>query len=185
MTDFRCHCTGCGRKPEFGASGIWFQSESGMLCESCWGVMLRKSAPSQESAGVATGEFCCFCALCKRTPPDPVYKIWIETEKGCICEKCWKETVSVLLAERIESTLIDVVPRKSEPLDVQLGCCLLNKKLLIKALDALGEGEELEIIAENTDVMKEMIDKYVGSKGCVITGITAKNGTCLITISRK
>lgn len=181
--EFRCSCTGCGRKPAFGESGIWVQTEAGMLCESCWRDRVSGGGTSQ--AGADESEFCCFCALCKRTPPDPVYKIWIETEKGCICEKCWKETISAILAGKIESTLLERKPQKSEPLDVQLGCCLLNKKLLVKALDALPQGEELEIIAENTDVMKEMVGMYVRSRGCAITGIQDRNGTCLVTIRRK
>ena len=157
MNDFRCSCTGCGKRPEFNAAGIWIETESGMLCDSCWKEGVRTSRLSPEKSDERAGEFCCFCALCKRTPPDPDYKVWIETEKGCICEKCWKEVIAGILGERIESTLLETRPLSSEPLDVQLGCCLLNKRLLNKALDALPPGEVFKIIAENTKTMKSAV----------------------------
>src|SRR3990170_6038285 len=122
MEEFRCSCIGCGKKPEHVATGIWIETEGGMLCESCWRDAIRSSR-AREVGGHSEGEFCCFCALCKRTPPDPEYKMWIETEKGCLCEKCWRETIGKVLAERIESTLLERKTDKSEPLDVQLACC--------------------------------------------------------------
>lgn len=155
-----------------------------MLCESCWRAEVQEGRQPQEKSATVESEFCCFCALCKRTPPDPDYKMWIETEKGCLCEKCWRETIGNMLAEKIDSTFLVKIPGRSEPLDVQLGCCLLNKKLLLKALDALLEGQQIEIIAENTETMKYMVKKYVEGRGCIITDITDKNGTCLVTIKR-
>ncbi|MCL4476327.1 MAG: hypothetical protein M1508_08905 [Nitrospirae bacterium] len=184
MKEFRCSCTGCGKKPEFASAGIWIETESGMLCDSCWKEAVRISGLSPGKSAEGESEFCCFCALCKRTPPDPDYKMWIGTEKGCICEKCWKEVIAGILGEKIESALLEKKPVSSEPLDVQLGCCLLNKRLLNKALDALLQGEVLKIIAENTETMKSMVEKYAGAKGCTITGITDRNGTCLISIRR-
>lgn len=183
MKDFHCSCKGCGKRPEFGVTEIWIETESGMLCESCWRTAVQENRRTSEGIVTSESEFCCFCALCKRTPPDPDYKIWIETEKGCLCEKCWKEVIGNLLAERIESAISE---KKSErgPMDVQLGCCLLNKRLLNKALDTLSIGGYLEIIAENSESMKAIVKKYVDAKGCVITGINDNNGTCLITIQK-
>lgn len=184
MKDFRCSCKGCGRTPGFGAAEIWFESEGGMLCEACWKRAVREGGPPPPEEGPKEGEFCCFCALCKRTPPDPEFKIWIETDKGCVCEKCWKETIGSLVAGRIESILLERKPKESEPLDVQLGCCLLNKKLLNKALDALQNGNSVEVLAENSEDMKAHVRKYVEAKGCVIAGVDDRNGTSVITIRR-
>ncbi len=183
MKEFRCSCKGCGKTPEFGKTEIWIESEGGMLCESCWRTVVREGRQAPKETGTSEHEFCCFCALCKRMPPDPEYKIWIETDKGCICEKCWRETIGGLLAEKIETALSE--KKENGPVDVQFGCCQLNKKLLIKTLDALPTGAYLEIIAENSDVMKEMVKKYVEDRGCIITGVDDKNGTCLITIRRQ
>lgn len=185
MEEFRCSCTGCGKRPEFGVTEIWVESEGGMLCDSCWKTEIHKARRPSKGSGLSESEFCCFCALCRRTPPDPDYKVWIETEKGCLCEKCWKETMGKLLAEKIESILLEKKRDKSKPIDVQLGCCLLNKKLLVKALDALQDGEQMEIIAENIETMKSLVNKYVENRGCVITGINDENGTCLITVRRQ
>jgi hypothetical protein len=74
---------------------------------------------------------------------------------------------------------------RKEPLDVQFGCCLINKKLLLKALDALPKGGRMDLLAENSDVMKQTAGKYIDDKGCVITGIKDENGTCIITVMRK
>lgn len=182
--EFRCSCAGCGRMPEFGSPVIWIEAAEGMLCESCWKEAVRKASPGAGETREGGTEVCCFCAICKRTPPDPVSKIWIETGRGCICEKCWREIIAPFVGEKIESVLAERSPKKSGPLDVQLGCCLLNKRLLNKALDSMQRGEILDIIAENTETMKSMVRRYVEAKGCSITGIVDNNGTCLVTIKK-
>jgi len=182
LKDFHCSCKGCGKRPEFGVTEIWIETESGMLCESCWRTAVQENGRTSEGIVTSESEFCCFCALCKRTPPDPDYKIWIETENGCLCEKCWKEKIGGLLDEKIESALNE--KKGKGPIDIQLGCCQINKKLLMKALDALSSGEYLDVIAENSDVVKSVVDKYVKDKNCIITDINNENGTCIITIRR-
>ncbi|MBI5101670.1 MAG: hypothetical protein HZB33_07555 [Nitrospirae bacterium] len=76
------------------------------------------------------------------------------------------------------------VDQSAEVIDVQFGCCQLNKKLLLKSLDSLAPGGEIGILAENSDVMKEMVRKYAREKGCVITGISDQNGTSLIKLKK-
>ncbi len=182
MKDFRCSCIGCGKTPEFGKTEIWVEAGSGMLCESCWRAEVSRSRQTPKDTDLSEHEFCCFCALCKRIPPDPEFKIWIETDKGCICEKCWKEAAGSLLFQKTEPASGE--KKGKEPVDVQFGCCQLNKKLLLKALDALAPEEKLEILAENSDVVKEMVQKYAKDKGCTISDINDKNGTCIMTIRR-
>lgn len=111
--------------------------------------------------------------------------MWIETEKGCLCEKCWKEIIGKLLGERIESTLLEKKSEKSGPLDVQLGCCLLNKKLLTNAINELSPSDSLEISADNIESMKTLIKKFIATKGCIITNVDNNNGTTIITIKKK
>ena len=182
MTEFSCSCAGCGRQPDFGKTGIWVESDRGMLCEECWrGLVGKTSSPAKESGeSPSEHEFCCFCALCKRTPPDPEYKIWIETASGCLCEKCWKEAAAALINSRAKNE----VPKENEAVDIQFGCCLINKKLLLKVLDALPSGGTADVIAENSDVVKSTVGKYVKDKGCKIESIEDKNGTCIIRITR-
>jgi TusA-related sulfurtransferase len=128
------------------------------------------------------GGFCCFCAVCGRRPPDPDSKIWIETEGGCICQRCFNDAIGRLLEGKEQSSAKQ--GKTGGPVDVQFGCCQLNKKLLNKTLDSLKEGGHLEIIAENTETMHAIVKKYVEAKGCTITGIKDENGTCLIKIMR-
>jgi TusA-related sulfurtransferase len=182
LKDFCCSCKNCGKSPSFSAAEIWIDADGGMLCEACWRNSIQKNIPVPEQISGSESGFCCFCALCKRTPPDADCKIWIETDKGCICEKCWKETISSILAEKIESS---AAQRKGdEPLDIQFGCCQINKKLLNRALDDLKSGASIDIIAENADVVKLMARKYIEVKGCTITAITDINGTCIISVKR-
>ncbi len=180
--DFQCACKGCGKSPEFGKTEIWIQGAGGMLCESCWRATLQKNDVPSTDAASSEHEFCCFCAICKRTPPDPEYKIWIETDKGCLCEKCWRETIGNLISQKTESS--PGVEKGKGPVDIQFGCCLINKKLLIKTLDALPSGEYVLVIAENSDAVKSTVNKYVKDKGCTITEINDQNGTSIITIRR-
>lgn len=155
-----------------------------MLCEACWRKVAYGYKGPASSGKARESEICCFCSLCKRRPPDPNYKMWIETEKGCLCEKCWKETIGGLLAERIESALLEKKAQGSGPLDVQLGCCLLNKKILTNAINELSPGDSLEISADNVDAMKSLIQKYVATRGCIITDINDENGTTILTIKK-
>lgn len=184
MKEFRCSCIGCGRKPEFGVTEIWVESKEGMLCEACWRKSVYEYKGPTISDKAKESEHCCFCSLCKRRPPDPDYKIWIETEKGCLCEKCWKEIIGKLLAERIEPAILEKRFEKSGPLDVQLGCCLLNKKLLNNTLNNLPQGEYLEISVDNVDIMKTLVKKFIAPKGCTIININDKNGTSVLTIKK-
>lgn len=179
MKEFRCSCIGCGKTPEFGATGIWMESKAGMLCESCWRSAATEKIFTEPSGAPAEGEFCCYCALCRRIPPDPEYKIWIETENGCICEKCWKELAGKLLAEKAGSTAA-VAEKEGGLIDIQFGCCLINKKLLIKSLGALTEGADLNLLAENSDSVKSTARKYIEDNGCKIVSIEDKNGTSII-----
>lgn len=185
MEGFRCSCIGCGKKPEFGVTEIWVESEGGMLCEKCWRAEARRYRKPAEKASAAEAEYCCFCSLCKRRPPDPVYKMWIETEKGCLCEKCWKETIGKVLAERIESTLLERKTDKSEPLDVQLACCLLNKKLLFRAIDGLPKGSRLDVSVDNVEIMKSLVKKIIAQKGCIITTVDDRDKISVLTIKKE
>jgi len=183
MEGFRCSCIGCGRRPQFGATTIWVEVEGGMLCEGCWRASVHSlRRPSEKDT--TTEDYCCFCSLCKRRPPDPDCKVWIETERGCLCERCWKETIGKLLAERIESSILQKKAEETGPVDVQLGCCLLNKKLLSGVINELSPGDSIVISADNVDAMKSLIRRYVVTKGCIITHINDKDGTTLLTIKR-
>ncbi len=53
-------------------------------------------------------------------------------------------------------------------IDIQYGCCQINKKLLNKSLDELGAGEEMDLIAENSDVVRSVAKKYIEAKNCSI-----------------
>lgn len=110
--EFRCFCIVCGKAPELKTSELWVETEKGMLCEKCWREpveeVIRKSLPvDKQRAGLMNEEFCCFCVLCGRAPPDPNSRLWLETERGCLCEGCWKEFVKEAVEEKIESLLVE------------------------------------------------------------------------------
>lgn len=93
--EFHCNCIACGRLPkqEEDALDIWAETPKGMLCEECWkkGMEVLDTSKIQVKEHCDEKEpFCCFCVLCGRAPPDPDIKIWVETERGCLCELCLK-----------------------------------------------------------------------------------------------
>jgi len=71
-----------------------------------------------------------------------------------------------------------------ELLDVQLACCILHKKRLIAALKPLSSGEKLEFIAENTETVKDQIQRVLDAEGCKIVEANDENGTTRITVEK-
>lgn len=71
-----------------------------------------------------------------------------------------------------------------EILDVQLVCCVLHKKKLIAALKPLSSGERLEFIAENSDTVKDQIQRVLDAEGCKIVEVNDDNGTTRITVQK-
>lgn len=71
-----------------------------------------------------------------------------------------------------------------ELLDVQLVCCVLHKKKLIAALKTLSSGEKLEFRAENTETVKDQIQRVLYAEGCKIVAVNDENGTTRITVQK-
>lgn len=71
-----------------------------------------------------------------------------------------------------------------EILDVQLSCCVLHKKRLISALKPLSSGEKLEFIAENSDTVKDQIQRVLEAENCKILEVNDENGTTRMTIQK-
>lgn len=71
-----------------------------------------------------------------------------------------------------------------EILDVQLTCCVLHKKKLISALKPLSSGEKLEFRAENTETVKDQIQRVLKAENCEIVEVNDENGTTRITVQK-
>jgi len=108
--EFRCSCISCGRLPkqEEGVLSLWVESAKGMLCEDC----LRRGIDTLDASKLMPGkgipekeEFCCFCVLCGRSPPDPAIRIWVETEWGCLCATCLRRVIGEGIGREIEKML--------------------------------------------------------------------------------
>lgn len=69
-------------------------------------------------------------------------------------------------------------------IDVRLACCVLNTKLLLKELKELSSGEEIELIAENTESMKSAIRKFAEAESCKIIDVVDENSVALVTVQR-
>lgn len=95
---FHCNCISCGESPkqDRGVLNIWIEIPEGFLCEKCWKKRIDTinasdiSVKKQHESSIIS---CCFCILCGKTPPDPEVKIWVETQRGCLCEMCLKRIV--------------------------------------------------------------------------------------------
>ncbi len=70
-------------------------------------------------------------------------------------------------------------------LDVRLGCCVLDKKKLIQGLKQLSFGESLEVIADNTKSMKELIQKLAEKENCRVIETVDENGETRLTIEKR
>lgn len=71
-----------------------------------------------------------------------------------------------------------------ELLDVRLACCILDKKRLIAALKPLSPGEKLEFIAENSETVKDQIQRVLRAEDCEIIEINDENGTTRIIVQK-
>jgi len=69
-----------------------------------------------------------------------------------------------------------------ELLDVRLACCVLYRKSLIAALKPLSSREKLEFIAENTETVKEQIQKVLKAVNCKIVELSDEIGTDRMTV---
>lgn len=72
----------------------------------------------------------------------------------------------------------------AEILDVQLACCVLHKKKLIAALKPLSSSEKLEFRAENTETVKDQIQRVLDAEGCKMVEVNDENGTTRITVQK-
>jgi hypothetical protein len=91
-----------------GALGLWAATPTGMLCEACW----KKATDMADISRIKTEtrvrqgeEFCCFCVLCGRVPPDPWVWVWVETERGCLCGACLKKVIPAGVEIEIQKLL--------------------------------------------------------------------------------
>ena len=71
-----------------------------------------------------------------------------------------------------------------ELLNVQLACCVLHKKRLIAALKPFSSGEKLEFRAENSETVKDQIQRVLDAENCKIIEVNDENGTTRITVQK-
>lgn len=71
-----------------------------------------------------------------------------------------------------------------ELLDVQLACCIIHKKRLIAALKPLSSGEKLEFRGENSETVKDHIQRVLDAENCKIIEVNDENGTTRITVQK-
>lgn len=71
-----------------------------------------------------------------------------------------------------------------EILDVQLVCCILHKKKLIAALKPISAGEKLEFRAENSETVRDQIQRVLKTESCKIVEVNDENSTTRITVQK-
>lgn len=71
-----------------------------------------------------------------------------------------------------------------ELLDVRLVCCLLHRKRLVAALKPLSSGERLEFIAENSDTVKDQIQRVLEVENCRVVEVKEENGSMRMVVQK-
>jgi TusA-related sulfurtransferase len=71
-----------------------------------------------------------------------------------------------------------------ELLDVRLSCCILHKKRLAAALRPLSPSEKLEFIAENSETVKDQIQRVLEAENCMIVQARDENGTTYMVVKK-
>lgn len=71
-----------------------------------------------------------------------------------------------------------------EILDVRLSCCVLHKKKLMAALKPLSSGEKLEFRAENSETVRDQIQRVLKTESCKIVEVNDENSTTRITVQK-
>jgi TusA-related sulfurtransferase len=72
----------------------------------------------------------------------------------------------------------------AEPLDVRLVCCILHRKRLVAALKPLSSAERLEFIAENSETVKDQIQRVLEAENCKIVEAKDENGTTRMVVEK-
>jgi TusA-related sulfurtransferase len=80
--------------------------------------------------------------------------------------------------------MLNEVKGMGELLDVRLACCILHKKRLIAVLKPLSSSEKLEFIAENSETVKDQIQRVLKEEGCKMVEVNDENGTTRITVQK-
>ena len=72
----------------------------------------------------------------------------------------------------------------SDPIDIRLACCVLNKRILIKHIEKMTQHDKLRLISENNESMKEQIEKLSDKYNCHIIDTEDLGDISHITIKR-
>lgn len=70
----------------------------------------------------------------------------------------------------------------NDAIDIRLACCVLNKKILIKHIEKMTQHDELKLVSENNESMKEQIEKLTDKYNCHISGTEDHGDLSYITI---
>jgi TusA-related sulfurtransferase len=72
----------------------------------------------------------------------------------------------------------------SDPIDIRLACCVVNKKILIKNIEKMTQHDTLRLISENNESMKEQIERLTVKYNCHIIDTEDLGNISHITIKR-
>ena len=72
----------------------------------------------------------------------------------------------------------------TEAIDIRLACCVVNKKILVKHIEKMTQHDQLRLISENNDSMKEQIEKLTERYNCHIYDTEDLGDISHITIKR-
>jgi TusA-related sulfurtransferase len=72
-----------------------------------------------------------------------------------------------------------------EPIDIMVGCCLPDRKMLQEVLAAVPPGGTVKVRIENSAAVKVMVKNLLKNKGAGLVKITDEDGSSILTIKKK
>jgi hypothetical protein len=72
----------------------------------------------------------------------------------------------------------------SDPVDIRLACCVVDKKILIKHIEKMTQDSKVRLVSENNDSMKEQIGKLIERYNCHILDIEDLGSISHVIIKR-
>jgi TusA-related sulfurtransferase len=72
-----------------------------------------------------------------------------------------------------------------EPIDIMVGCCLPDRKMLQEVLAAVPPGGTVKVRIENSEAVKVMVKNLLKNKRASLVEITDEDGSSILTIKKK
>jgi TusA-related sulfurtransferase len=75
--------------------------------------------------------------------------------------------------------------KPAEPIDIMVGCCLPDRKMLQEVLAAVPPGGTVTVRIENSAAVKVMVKNLLKNKRAGLVKITDEDGSSILTIKKK